>query len=200
MMKTNKISIYIHIPFCESRCHYCDFCSSLLSEPKVEKYFKYLRKEIKLNEDFLKDKIIDTVFIGGGTPSSVDSRFIKEIMDDLSAYNFSDNREISIESNPNSLTKEKAVAYFSYGINRISLGAQSFNDEILKRIGRIHKKDDIYRAIENARSAGFENINLDLMLALPGQKFSDIQESIKEVKRIKSSTYFLLLTYFRRRD
>lgn len=196
MMKTNKISIYIHIPFCESRCHYCDFCSSLLSEPKVEKYFKYLRKEIKLQEDFLRDKIIDTVFIGGGTPSSVDSRFIKEIMDDLSAYNFSDNREISIESNPNSLTIEKAVEYFFYGINRISLGAQSFNEEILKRIGRIHKKDDIYRAIENARSAGFENINLDLMLALPGQKFSDIEESIKEVRELNLphiSYYSLIL-------
>lgn len=195
-MKTNKISIYIHIPFCESRCHYCDFCSSLLSEPKVEKYFKYLRKEIKLNEDFLKDKIIDTVFIGGGTPSSVDSRFIKEIMDDLSAYNFSDNREISIESNPNSLTREKAEEYFSYGINRISIGAQSFNEEILKIIGRIHKKDDIYRAIENARSAGFENINLDLMLALPGQKFSDIEESIKEVMELNLphiSYYSLIL-------
>ncbi|MHC5099219.1 radical SAM family heme chaperone HemW [Peptoniphilus genitalis] len=194
-MKTNKISIYIHIPFCESRCHYCDFCSSLLSEPKVEKYFKYLRKEIKLHEDFLRNKIIDTVFIGGGTPSSVDSRFIKEIMYDLSACNFSDNREISIESNPNSLTREKSVAYFSYGINRISLGAQSFNDEILKRIGRIHKKDDIYRAIENARSAGFENINLDLMLALPGQKFSDIEESIKEVRELNLShiSYYSLI-------
>ena len=195
-MKTNKISIYIHIPFCESRCHYCDFCSSLLSEPKVEKYFKYLRKEIKLHEDYLRDKIIDTVFIGGGTPSSVDSRFIKEIMDDLSAYNFSDNREISIESNPNSLTREKAEEYFSYGINRISIGAQSFNEEILKRIGRIHKKDDIYRAIENARSAGFENINLDLMLALPGQKFSDIEESIKEVRELNLphiSYYSLIL-------
>ena len=83
------------------------------------------------------------------------------------------------------ITREKAEEYFSYGINRISIGAQSFNEEILKRIGRIHKKDDIYRAIENARSAGFENINLDLMLALPGQKFSDIEESIREVEELK---------------
>lgn len=196
MMKTNKISIYIHIPFCESRCHYCDFCSSLLSETNVEKYFKYLRKEIKLHEDFLKDRVIDTVFIGGGTPSSVDSNFIKEIMKDLSSFEFSNDKEISIESNPNSLTREKAEAYFSSGINRISLGAQSFNEEILKRIGRIHKKDDIYKAIKIARSAGFENINLDLMLALPGQKFSDIEESIKEVKELNLphiSYYSLIL-------
>lgn len=195
-MKTNKISIYIHIPFCESRCHYCDFCSSLLEESNVEKYFQYLRKEIKLQEDFLRDKLIDTVFIGGGTPSSVDPKFIKEIMEDLSAFEFSKNSEVTIESNPNSLTLEKAKTYFSSGINRISIGAQSFNEEILKRIGRIHKKDDIYRAIENARSAGFENINLDLMLALPGQKFSDIEESINEVEKLKLphiSYYSLIL-------
>lgn len=195
-MKTNKISIYIHIPFCESRCHYCDFCSSLLAESNVEKYFKYLRKEIKLQEEFLKDKIIDTVFIGGGTPSSVDPKFIKEIMEDLSSFKFSKDIEVTIESNPNSLTLEKAKTYFSSGINRISIGAQSFNEEILKRIGRIHKKDNIYRAIENARSAGFENINLDLMLALPGQKFSDIEESINEVEKLNLphiSYYSLIL-------
>ena len=195
-MKTNKISIYIHIPFCESRCHYCDFCSSLLAKSNVEKYFEYLRKEIKLQEDFLRNKLIDTVFIGGGTPSSVYPKFIKEIMEDLSAFKFSKDKEVTIESNPNSLTLEKAKTYFSSGINRISIGAQSFNEEILKRIGRIHKKDDIYRAIENARSAGFENINLDLMLALPGQKFSDIEESIKEVEKLKLphiSYYSLIL-------
>ena len=195
-MKTNKISIYIHIPFCESRCHYCDFCSSLLAESNVEKYFKYLRKEIKLQEEFLKDKIIDTVFIGGGTPSSVDPKFIKEIMEDLSSFKFSKDIEVTIESNPNSLTLEKAKTYFSSGINRISIGAQSFNEEILKRIGRIHKKDNIYRAIENARSAGFENINLDLMLALPGQKFSDIEDSINEVEKLNLphiSYYSLIL-------
>lgn len=195
-MKTNKISIYIHIPFCESRCHYCDFCSSLLAKSNVEKYFEYLRKEIKLQEDFLRGKLIDTVFIGGGTPSSVDPKFIKEIMEDLSSFEFSKDKEVTIESNPNSLTLEKAKTYFSSGINRISIGAQSFNEEILKRIGRIHKKDDIYRAIENARSAGFENINLDLMLALPGQKFSDIEESIREVEELKLphiSYYSLIL-------
>lgn len=183
-MKTNKISVYIHIPFCESRCHYCDFCSSLLNEENVKKYFEYLKKEINLQEKFLKDKIIDTIFIGGGTPSSVDSKYIKEIMKKLSNFQFSKNIEITIESNPNSLTREKAEAYFSSGINRISIGAQSFNDDILKRIGRIHKSTDIYKAIENARSAGFKNINLDLMLALPDQKFSDIKKSLEEIKKL----------------
>lgn len=183
-MKKNKISIYIHIPFCESRCHYCDFCSSLLNRENVGKYFSYLEKEIKLNEKFLREKIIDTVFIGGGTPSSVDVKFIERILKVLSDFEFSENPEITIESNPNSLTIEKAKTYFSSGINRISIGAQSFNDDILKKIGRIHKSCDIYKAVENARSAGFRNINLDLMLALPSQKLSDIEKSLEEIKKL----------------
>ncbi|MDU6783197.1 radical SAM family heme chaperone HemW [uncultured Peptoniphilus sp.] len=194
-MKKNKISIYIHIPFCESRCHYCDFCSSLLNRENVEKYFSYLEKEIKLNENFLREKIIDTVFIGGGTPSSVDGKFIARILKILSAFEFSENPEITIESNPNSLSMEKAESYFSSGINRISIGAQSFNDKILKRIGRIHKSEDIFRAVENARAAGFKNINLDLMLALPSQKFSDIEKSLEAVKKlgIPHMSYYSLI-------
>ena len=150
----------------------------------MEKYFSYLEKEIKLNENFLREKIIDTVFIGGGTPSSVDEKYMARILKILSDFEFSENPEITIESNPNSLTREKAHTYFSYGINRISIGAQSFNDEILKRIGRIHKSEDIFRAVENARAAGFKNINLDLMLALPSQKISDIEKSLEEVKKL----------------
>ena len=183
-MKKNKISIYIHIPFCESRCHYCDFCSSLLNKENVEKYFSYLEREINLYRNFLREKIIDTVFIGGGTPSSVDEKFIVRILKVLSDFEFSENPEITIESNPNSLSMEKAESYFSSGINRISIGAQSFNDEILKRIGRIHKSEDIFRAVEKARAAGFTNINLDLMLALPSQKISDIEKSLEEIKKL----------------
>lgn len=194
-MKKNKISIYIHIPFCESRCHYCDFCSSLLNRENVEKYFSYLEREINLYRNFLREKIIDTVFIGGGTPSSVDEKFIVRILKVLSDFEFSENPEITIESNPNSLSMEKAESYFSSGINRISIGAQSFNDKILKKIGRIHKLEDIFRAVENARAAGFTNINLDLMLALPSQKISDIEKSLVEIKNLDLShiSYYSLI-------
>ncbi|MDD7353417.1 MAG: radical SAM family heme chaperone HemW [Peptoniphilaceae bacterium] len=195
-MKKNKISIYIHIPFCESRCYYCDFCSSLLNRENEEKYFHYLEREIKLRENILKERTIDTIFIGGGTPSSVNEKFIAKILNILKNYDISENAEITIESNPNSLTRRKAEIFFSSGINRISIGAQSFNDEILKKIGRIHKSDDIYKAVENARAAGFTNINLDLMLALPSQKFSDILKSIDEVKKLNLphiSYYSLIL-------
>lgn len=195
-MKKNKISIYIHIPFCKSRCYYCDFCSSLLNKENEEKYFYYLEREIKLQENILKERTIDTVFIGGGTPSSVDEKFIVRILSVLKNYDFSENAEITIESNPNSLTRRKAEIFFNSGINRISIGAQSFNDEILKKIGRIHNSADIYKAIENARIAGFTNINLDLMLALPSQKFSDILKSVDEVKKLNLphiSYYSLIL-------
>ena len=150
----------------------------------MEKYFSYLEREINLYENFLREKIIDTVFIGGGTPSSVDEKYIEGFFKILSDFEFSKDPEITIESNPNSLSREKAESYFSSGINRISIGAQSFNDEILKRIGRIHKSEDIFRAVENARAAGFTNINLDLMLALPSQKFSDIEKSLVEIKNL----------------
>ena len=196
MMKKNKISIYIHIPFCESRCHYCDFCSSLLNRENVEKYFLYLEREIKLYENFLKNKIIDTIFIGGGTPTSVDAKFVVKILKILKNFEFAENIEITIESNPNSLTSEKTKIYFESGINRISIGAQSFNDKILKEIGRIHKSSDIYNAVENAKSAGFKNIILDLMLALPHQKFSDIEKSINCIEELKiphTSYYSLIL-------
>lgn len=195
-MKTNNISIYIHIPFCESRCHYCDFCSSLIIRENVEKYFNYLIKEIKLNDGILKERKIRTIFIGGGTPSSVDSKYIVEIIEALKSYDFSNDIEITIESNPNSLSLEKAKDYFNAGVNRISIGAQSFEDEILKEIGRVHKSTDIYRAIENARSAGFKNINLDLILALPHQKFSHIERSIEEIRNLELehvSYYSLIL-------
>lgn len=150
----------------------------------MEKYFSYLEREINLYRNFLREKIIDTVFIGGGTPSSVDEKYMARILKTLSDFEFSKDPEITIESNPNSLTREKAGAYFSSGINRISIGAQSFNYEILKKIGRIHKSEDIFMAVENARSAGFTNINLDLMLALPDQKFSDIKKSLEEIKNL----------------
>ena len=161
----------------------------------MEKYFSYLEREINLYRNFLREKIIDTVFIGGGTPSSVDEKFIVRILKVLSDFEFSENPEITIESNPNSLSMEKAESYFSSGINRISIGAQSFNDKILKKIGRIHKPEDIFRAVEKARAAGFTNINLDLMLALPSQKISDIEKSLVAIKNLDLShiSYYSLI-------
>lgn len=195
MMKKIKTGIYIHIPFCESRCHYCDFCSSIINEENSKKYFEYLEKEINLYREVLNNRIIDTIFIGGGTPSSVDEKYIGRILDKLNEFEISKNAEISIESNPNSLSLKKAKAYKSFGINRISIGAQSFNDKILKEIGRVHNKDQILKAVENVKEVGIKNFNLDLMLALPHQSMKDIEESIKEIEKINPThiSYYSLI-------
>lgn len=195
MMKKNNIGIYIHIPFCESRCQYCDFCSSIISEENSKKYFKYLEKEIDLYREVLNKKIIDTIFIGGGTPSSVDEKYIGNIFKILKEFEISKGAEISIESNPNSLSLQKLKAYKSFGINRISMGAQSFNDEILKDIGRVHTKNQILEAVKNVKEAGFKNFNLDLMLALPHQNLKDIEESIEEIEKINPThiSYYSLI-------
>ncbi|MET3617269.1 oxygen-independent coproporphyrinogen-3 oxidase [Peptoniphilus olsenii] len=195
MMKKINTGIYIHIPFCESRCHYCDFCSSIIDKNQVGKYFKYLKKEIMLYDELLKNRIIDTIFIGGGTPSSVDEKYIGDLFDLLNRYEIKSDAEITIETNPNSLTLTKANAYKSFGINRISIGAQSFNDKILKTIGRIHTKKQIYKAVENANKANINNINIDLMSSLPQQKFKDIENSLDEIKKLNPThiSYYSLI-------
>lgn len=195
MTKKINTGIYIHIPFCESRCHYCDFCSSIIDKNQVGKYFKYLKKEIMLYDELLKNRIIDTIFIGGGTPSSVDEKYIGDLFDLLNRYEIKSDAEITIETNPNSLTLTKANSYKSFGINRISIGAQSFNDKILKTIGRIHTKKQIYKAVENANKANIKNINIDLMSSLPHQKFKDIENSLDEIKKLNPThiSYYSLI-------
>lgn len=195
---TNKkdLSIYIHIPFCESRCYYCDFYSSIINEENTIKYFENLKKEILIYSDFLKDKNIKSIFIGGGTPSSVNSKYIKNILKTLKEItNIDINTEITIEVNPNSINEEKLIDYLDSGINRFSMGAQSFNDNILKSIGRVHKKDDIIKAINLFHKYNIENFSFDLMLALPYQQFEDIEESINMIEVLKPAhiSYYSLI-------
>lgn len=175
-------SIYIHIPFCIRKCNYCDFTSySCVSEEVIEKYFKYLVKELGMNPP---KGDIESIFIGGGTPSFVDSKYIEEIFKVLKKFPWRDGIEITLEANPNSITPEKLKVYKDLGVNRISMGVQSFNEEILKKIGRVHKNLDSFAAFKNARDAGFKNLNLDLMLALPGQKMEDVENSLREIERL----------------
>lgn len=198
LLKTNKkdISIYIHIPFCESRCYYCDFYSSILNEDNVKNYFLALNKEIDLYSDFLKDKEVVSIFLGGGTPSSVNSKYILNLLNSLyKKINISDSCEITIEVNPNSLTEDKLKDYLLAKINRFSMGAQSFNENILKSIGRIHSKEDIFNAINLFKKYNIKNFSFDLMLSLPYQKFSDIEESIKYIKKLNPAhiSYYSLI-------
>lgn len=177
-----KIGIYIHIPFCEQKCLYCDFTTMPYQDKRIEEYFNLLIKEIELyNEDYFNYEV-DTIYIGGGTPTYVNPIFIEKIVHSIfKKFNVRKNIEFTIEANPSSIDEFKIDKYLELGINRISLGVQSFNDKILKKIGRNHSSDDIFKDIEIIKKLGFKNISLDLIMGLPGQTIDDIDFDLKEI-------------------
>lgn len=163
--------IYIHIPFCVKKCNYCDFFSQPVDDENIIKsYTRALLKEIAFyGEKYGKKFEADSVFFGGGTPSLIKPSFIARIIEDLRQnFDIKDDAEISMECNPATADEEKLAAYRKAGVNRLSIGAQSFDDHVLKKLGRIHTASDITQTIKAARKSGFENINLDLMFAVPG--------------------------------
>ena len=181
-MKT--VGIYIHIPFCKQKCKYCDFTSFPCMEQRYDDYFKYLTQEIteKAEELSTEDIEIDTVYIGGGTPSIVPEKYIETIVKLIySKFKVVDNAEITIEVNPGTVNKEKLEKYYKIGINRLSIGLQSANDELLKMLGRIHTYNEFEDVYEKARKVGFKNINVDLMIGLPKQSIEDVEQSLKKI-------------------
>lgn len=178
--------IYIHIPFCECKCAYCDFLSAPAVDSVKERYIEALLKEIRITSDiFAKDGkkySVSTIFIGGGTPTSIKPNLIKKVLDVVyDEFDVVPKAEITIECNPGTLTKEKAEVYFSAGINRISFGLQSAHDSELKLLGRIHNLKQFEESFEIARAAGFDNINIDIMSALPGQSFVSWKDTVEKV-------------------
>lgn len=176
------LSLYIHIPFCMSKCYYCDFTSFPNNKEKIQGYIDSLIKELELYKERIKDYNINTIFIGGGTPSCIDANYIYKILEYINCnFNVSKTCEISIETNPGTLNKEKVKIYKESGINRVSMGVQSLNEDLLKVIGRIHNADDFYKSLELLRKANFNNINVDLMFGLPGQTLDMVLDSLKKV-------------------
>ena len=176
MLNTDK-GIYIHIPFCASKCAYCDFVSYAGRDSLIESYFEALFRQIEL---FPYDWAVNTVYFGGGTPSYVDARLISETLEKTARrFTLARDCEISLEANPNSLSPEKLEVYRKAGINRISIGAQSMDDDILRLIGRAHRRSDTVKAAENVLKAGFDNFNLDLMFSLPKQTAADFEDTLK---------------------
>jgi len=160
-----EIGVYIHIPFCFSKCFYCDFASYSKKEDKIESYINALCTEIIQNAEILSEYSITTIYIGGGTPSYIDSKYIKQILDTLNIFiNKEKLQEITIELNPNSVTKEKLETYKECGINRLSIGLQSTDNKTLKQIGRIHTYEEFLETYDLAREVGFKNINVDFEL------------------------------------
>lgn len=181
MMK-NFLGIYIHFPFCVKKCPYCDFTSfKYMGREEEERYINYLIKELELKRDN-NSFIVDTVYIGGGTPSLISSRNLEKIFNAL-LKNFSvvSNPEISIEANPGTITKYKLKAWRILGINRISLGVQSFLEKELKILGRIYSPKEVYKSYSLIRKAGFENVNFDIIYSIPFQRFEDFEYSLRKV-------------------
>jgi oxygen-independent coproporphyrinogen-3 oxidase len=201
-----ELGIYIHIPFCKHKCYYCDFTSFAKSIEWQEQYINALKREIKDNKDTMSNYHINTIYIGGGTPSYIDSKHIVDILEILNKNcKIDKNAEITIEINPGTVSKEKLEDYKKAGINRLSIGLQSTNNNILKEIGRIHTYEDFIYTYTIAREIGFTNINVDLMLALPKQTEEILIKSVDEVIKLEPehiSIYSLILeegTYLQRR-
>ena len=172
--------IYIHIPFCKRKCHYCNFYS-LASQKNKEAFHKALLKEIVLQKKYLQGKTIDTIYFGGGTPSLLSSKELGEILNQIHKYfSVSTTAEIDLEANPDDLNKAVLFDYHSLGINRLSIGTQSFDDEILQKLNRVHSAQQAIDAVQIAQSQGFENISIDLIYGIPGLSNQLWNESIAQ--------------------
>ncbi len=203
-MENKELGVYIHIPFCKHKCDYCDFVSFSDKQSCIEKYIEAVKKEINnyfQDEQFLQTYTVTTIYIGGGTPSYINSRYIFEIMKVLE-NNLKNNMvkmedmEITIEVNPGTVNKEKLEQYRKAKINRLSIGLQSASNTILKQIGRIHTFEQFLETYKMAKEVGFKNINVDLMIGLPNQTIEDIKISLKEVIQLHPthmSVYSLII-------
>lgn len=186
-----EIGLYIHIPFCKQKCYYCDFISYTNKDYCIEKYINTLLNEYRNYK--AEEYIIKTVYIGGGTPSYIDSKYIVRILKELNLANV---EEVTIEVNPGTVTKEKLQDYKMAGVNRLSIGLQATQDRLLKNIGRIHTYEEFLQTYNLAKEVGFTNINADLMLGLPEQSLEDLQESVKKIINMQLkhvSIYSLIL-------
>ena len=191
------MELYLHIPFCVKKCAYCDFLSFPSGQELQRQYAKRLMEDIDCMGKEYGDIPVDTIFIGGGTPSVPESRLIVDLMEHVNrAFQISDGAEISMEANPGTVTREKLKEYRRAGINRISFGLQSANDRELKLLGRIHTWAEFLESFALARECGFTNLNIDLMSALPGQTCESWKDTLKRVTDLEPehiSAYSLII-------
>jgi oxygen-independent coproporphyrinogen-3 oxidase len=193
---------YVHIPFCKSKCSYCDFNSYAGQDNHIEAYFSALTREIHTvrayyeNHAEQKPGLLRNVYIGGGTPSYAPSEYIVKVMEELRAgFEFSKEAQITIECNPGTVNLQKMNDYRKAGINRISIGLQSASDNLLREIGRIHTRKDFEKCMDLADQAGLKNRNVDLMFGLPHQTMEDVRTSIQLVldRKVTHISFYSLI-------
>lgn len=192
----SPIEIYIHIPFCVKKCDYCDFLSGPSSPEEQSDYVQALLREIDAVKEG-KGRSVSSIFIGGGTPSVLDAGFIGEILNRIrNKFQIQNDAEITIEANPGTADYGKLQAYRDYGINRLSIGLQSPDDRELKILGRIHNYEQFLETYKKARKAGFDNINVDLMSAIPDQTYKGWEKNLRTVAELEPehiSAYSLII-------
>lgn len=197
MMNKKELELYIHIPFCARKCAYCDFLSFSAPEWVYRDYVDKLMEEICGQGPNFQEYCVSTIFVGGGTPSILPPDLILELFATLSEnFDISRDAEITMEANPGTLTVEKLEVYRQSGVNRLSIGLQSADDKELKYLGRIHSYESFLKSYQRARQAGFRNINVDLMSALPGQNIQSWKNTLKKVMMLKPehiSAYSLMI-------
>lgn len=187
-----EISLYIHVPFCKQKCLYCDFTSFSGKEKCMEEYTEALSKEISSH----KGKKIKTIFLGGGTPTYLSLNSLKILKKSIDRLDKSIDVEFTVEGNPGTFTKEKLEVLKEMGVNRLSIGLQAWQGELLKSLGRIHTRQEFLDSYNMAREVGFDNINIDLMFGLPGQtleQWSETLESVVSLKPEHLSCYSLII-------
>lgn len=179
-----SLGIYIQVPFCQTKCTYCNFHTGVVSRDRHQPYAEAVCREIAKSAGASRAPV-DTVYVGGGTPSLLDPAHLAKIMETLRSLFVTEPLEATLEADPETITSEKASAWVAAGINRISLGSQSFDDRELKAAGRMHRRDDIFRAIESLHAAGIHNISMDLIAGLPHQTPESWEKSVDELLRVR---------------
>lgn len=192
-----EMELYIHIPFCMKKCSYCDFLSFSADEQTQYSYVQALLRELVFYGSKYKERVISTIYIGGGTPSWLREEYMEAIMMQVrSSFSVAEDAEITIECNPGTITSQKFEVYKKIGINRLSIGLQSAHNEELKILGRVHNYEQFLKTFDMARKHGFNNINVDLMSSLPGQTPEIFMDSLHQVVRLKPehiSAYSLII-------
>ena len=187
--------IYIHIPFCSSRCSYCDFATGLYQDALADKYVQALIKEITLAKEGGRLCAVDTIYFGGGTPSLLSPAQLERILNAVAEnFDVDDRAEVTMEMNPGSVTAENLSAFRNLGINRASFGAQTFDDAELARLGRSHTSDDTFNTFRDLRNAAFDNVSFDLIAGLPGQTLARWEENVAKALRLRPEhlSFYLL--------
>ena len=197
MTTRSELELYIHIPFCVQKCNYCDFLSFSAQSEEMQEYVQALLRQIEYQKLEAKEYMVTTVFIGGGTPSLLSNKQMKDVFAKLhEVFHIMREAEITIEVNPGTVNEEKLHNYKALGINRLSIGLQSTHEVELKTLGRIHTYSEFMKTYAQAREAGFDNINIDLMSAIPGQSVASWQTNLKKVLKLEPehiSVYSLII-------